>query len=318
MPRRSLTAVVTAFCLVLASVVLVSASEVLSVPLEFGTISEAVAAASPGDVVEVTPGTYKENVVITIPIVLRGPRTDDLDVVVVGLASTEPVLEIRLAEEQTVILEHVGIQTAGPGACILVASSPASKLEVRDCHFTGLGGYETKCIDVVRGQLVVEDCSFVGPNKANRVLDRSNGVLVRWGARATIRRCAFRWFEDAIQTHSGQYLRAEENSISDSMGGITLWNSAFAQTEAFIHDNTIRSCTAGISLTGHTAALDIRRNILMDTRWLPFRIALSQCPGTEDGVRFTGEITGFENRTNTPDLLCPGADDSYWPSGFVM
>ena len=53
-------------------------AEVLHVPADFATISDAVDSATPGDVILVAPGTYRESVIVDVPdVTVRGENRND-------------------------------------------------------------------------------------------------------------------------------------------------------------------------------------------------------------------------------------------------
>jgi hypothetical protein len=56
-----------------------SAATIVRVPEDFSTIQAAVDAASDGDVIDIAPGTYAENVTIAKPLTLRGRVYDTMD-----------------------------------------------------------------------------------------------------------------------------------------------------------------------------------------------------------------------------------------------
>jgi len=293
-------------------------AQVLHVPSQFPSISEAVAHASPGAILYVSPGTYSENLVIEIPLSLIGLDGEDEAVRIESNDVSEPIVEVRLSERQGVLIQGLLLVTAGPGACILANGANDAPVTVRCCSFEATGGCETNCIDVVRGNMTVADSTFVGPNKAQRVLDRSNGVFVRADASAIVRDCTFSDFEDSVQTQGGRRLVVQGSRITCSMGGLTVWNDESDETEVIFDRNTILDCVAGITLTGHAASVNITSNRISGSRWLPFRIALPTCPGTEDGTPFTGQIRGRANTVDPPEALCPWEDDPYWPAGFFL
>ena len=291
-------------------------TQALLVPSQYPTIAEAIAAASPGAIIYVSPGVYVENLVIEIPLSLIGVGGGDEPVQIEGERASDPVIEVRIAERQGALIQQLLLVTEGSGACILLDSAVAASVTVRRCNLDAMGGYETNCIDVMRGSLVVTESAFVGPNKALARLDRSNGVFVGGGASAVIRDCTFTDFEDSVQTQGGERLIVEQCRIRHSIGGITIWNAAWHDTEAMFDRNTIVDCVAGISLTGHAASVTISSNTIRESHWLPFRLALTVCPGTEDGTPFTGELSGRGNTVDVPELLCPAIDAPYWPVGF--
>jgi len=293
-------------------------AQVLHVPSQFPSISEAIAHASPGATIYVSPGTYIENPVIAIPLSLVGLDEEDEVVRIESEEASEPIIEVRLSERQGVLIQGLLLVTAGPGACILANGADDARVTVRRCSFEATGGYETNCIDVVRGNMTVADSTFVGPNKAQRVLDRSNGVFVRADASAIVRDCTFSDFEDSVATQGGRRLVVQGSRITRSIGGLTIWNGDSDETEVIFDRNTILDCVAGITLTGHTVSISITWNRISESRWLPFRIALPTCPGTEGGTPFTGQIRGRANTVDTPEALCPWEDDPYWPAGFFL
>lgn len=75
---------------------------VINVPQDYKTIRDAVENANPQDTVIVDEGEYKENIVITKPIVIRASKGPDVTIVH-ALIQGEPVFKIKNTNEASII-----------------------------------------------------------------------------------------------------------------------------------------------------------------------------------------------------------------------
>jgi parallel beta-helix repeat protein len=127
---------------------------------QFGSICEALRAATQGMIIEVMEGKYQEELVIDKAVTLRSSRSNGSEHVLVEIqgSTSRPVLS-----------------STSPNASVRGVSflhvSPVSS-EGRDC---------TRCVDVASGRLHMEDCEVTSAYGV--------GVVVRDGARLEARRC---------------------------------------------------------------------------------------------------------------------------------
>ncbi|NIM07320.1 MAG: hypothetical protein GTO55_11610 [Armatimonadetes bacterium] len=70
----------------------------ITVPGDYATIGEAVAAASDGDIINVSPGTYTENIVVDKPVSIRGVKGANVTAVTGAVLSTDPVIQIKSSD----------------------------------------------------------------------------------------------------------------------------------------------------------------------------------------------------------------------------
>jgi len=75
---------------------------VINVPQDYKTIRDAVENANPQDTIIVDEGEYKENIVITKPIVIRASKGPDVTIVH-ALIQGEPVFKIKNTNEASII-----------------------------------------------------------------------------------------------------------------------------------------------------------------------------------------------------------------------
>jgi nitrous oxidase accessory protein NosD len=122
----------------------------------FETIQAAVDAAAPGDVIEVAPGIYQENVRIRTPLTVRAAAGG---VEVHAADGALPVFDVRADD---VVIEGIAITSGNAG----VLAGPANRAVVRNCEIyrnrygVALGFYQTgPCNDCVAENNYIHDNS---------------------------------------------------------------------------------------------------------------------------------------------------------------
>lgn len=162
---------------ILAMIAPSAAAVTLHVPGDHPTIQAALAAASPGDVVEVACGEYFEaNLNMPSGVVLRS-ATGDADCVTVNADGQERCIWVDMADASTQIegLELVGAGGSGGGIYCFDSSRP----EIRACRFARnlTGGDGAGLVAAAGSAPHVVDCEFVD----NRAIQGSSD-LERGGA----------------------------------------------------------------------------------------------------------------------------------------
>ncbi|MBH5333847.1 right-handed parallel beta-helix repeat-containing protein [Streptomyces pactum] len=161
---------------------------------EYASLTAALEAAGDGDVLSIAPGTYRENVVVTRAVTLRGPEGARG---AVRIAPTEGVA-LTVRASATVRDLHIEGQDAASPALLVeegvpeisdvrVATRSAVGIEVRGsarptvrrCSVDNPGGIGVSVLDGAGG--VFEDCEVVAAGQS--------GVTVRGGARPRLERC---------------------------------------------------------------------------------------------------------------------------------
>lgn len=203
----------------------------------YGTVSEALAAAADGDVLVLSPGIYRENLVIEQSVTVRGPRQDGDGPVRIAPPEGVPLTVRGSATVQELRIE--GQDTTAPGVLVenstpeliglQVHTSSASGVEVRAgarptvrkltvSNATGLG------ISVTDGAGgLFEDCEVLEAGQP--------GVSVRGSAHLRLERCVIRHSTGAGISVSGDgsAVDAVGCEISDITGaGIQLGDRATA------------------------------------------------------------------------------------------
>jgi len=295
-----------------------AAASTLTVPSEYETIALAVEASVEGDVIEVSPGSYSGHVIVSTAITIRGLPTEEEAVELLGNEELETVLDLRPESGKRITVDGLTIRSGGAKRCIRVSGHPDGDVLVRNCHLEGRATYEMICVLAERGNVIVEDSSFDGPNKAAWLLDRSVGVGVFAGCSGTARRCSFAHFEDGAETWGGDSLVVDECSFRKCIGGTVIWNSEFDRTAVRVTRNVFDDCTVGIVLAGRVSVAEVSYNKITDSRWMAFRIEVPSLCDRTDAAPFSGELTGRHNDVDDLDSQCPSEDDSFWPCRFFL
>jgi len=121
----------------------------------YPTITDALAGASPGDVVAIDPGTYEENLVVDVPVTLRGSGRGST--LLRGTGSGDAVVRL----DTDVRIEHLSIDGNGdPGVRQWLSS--VLRVELVDVEIYGadtLGGsHQAGAVDVSRAELLIREC----------------------------------------------------------------------------------------------------------------------------------------------------------------
>ena len=94
--------------IILALVYATAAGAVINVPSDFGTIGEAITAASSGDTVQIANGVYYEHLMINKPLTLLGESREST---IVDGSSMGNVIEVT---GSSVVIRRLTVQNAGP------------------------------------------------------------------------------------------------------------------------------------------------------------------------------------------------------------
>ncbi|MFN2371404.1 MAG: right-handed parallel beta-helix repeat-containing protein, partial [Candidatus Krumholzibacteriia bacterium] len=164
MARDRCTALLTTILILAAAVAARAAT--IAVPGERPTLGAALAAARPGDVIELAPGHYAEySLAVTVPVTVRGLGAAPADVVLDGdgrgrLLSIEDV-------DGTVVLQNLTLREG-------LAAGPTSRLRS--------GG----AVYVARSSLIAQNCRFENNRAAAH-----GGALRFVGAQGRLSQCVF-------------------------------------------------------------------------------------------------------------------------------
>ena len=185
---------------------------------EYASLAAALEAAADGDVLTVSPGTYRENLVVERAVTLRGPEGSSpgsvriapadgvpltvrasavlQDLHVEGQDATSPAL---LVEEGAAELRNVRIVTrSATGVEVRAGARPT----VRQCTVDNPAGIGIAVLDGGGG--VFEECEVMATGQA--------GVTVRGGAHPRLERCRVHHASGAGLTVTG------DNSVLEAVG----------------------------------------------------------------------------------------------------
>lgn len=220
---------------------------------EYDSLSSALDAAADGDVLSLSPGTYRENLVVSRAVTLRGAEGAPG---AVRIAPTEGVAVTVRASARLVDLHIEGHDAAQPALLVeggapeleglRVATRSAAGIEVRGgarptvraCTVDNPGGVGISVLDGAGG--VFEDCEVVAAGQA--------GVSVRGGAAPRLERCRVHHARGAglSLTGEGSTLEAAGCEVYEIKGtGVQVTSRATGRlTDCRVH----RTCGDGVSL----------------------------------------------------------------------
>lgn len=285
----------------------------IQVPGDFPTIQDAITAASPGDIIEIDPGTWTGPFVIVKDLSLRGMGTAPGDVVLTNPpSSTERVLVA--AGAITATIENLSFVDAPDGAVRGQAGSAVACYGVvfRNNH-AGTGG----AIQLNGASAIVWDSRFIENTSTNRgsaiattgfnsfsnlQINRStfrrntgaDGVISVYYGLATINESLFEDANDSIYTIDARTNSEVSviNSILTGMSGIAPFyvgeDTELVITNATIADN---ECTgAGLASGSLPGSVDVRNSIVRFDESLPLAGAALTVAGRYSNI--TGGLVG--------------------------
>ena len=224
----------------------------IEVPTDFPTVQAAVDAAVEGDVILVSPGSYRENVtVITSGITIKGPKAI-IDGAYAGTAMTVTADDVALIGLEFVnggvpategAAEGGGLDYTGSGAFILKCEASGSAgFGIR---LTGHGELESNVVAACLGAGIVVD---TGDQTGEQVLLRDNEVF-RSGS--------------GIEADDGPFM-FDRNTVSNNTGdGIRLTVLSAGSTGTpnvsteFTHNHCIGNGGTGMSIQDEVGAVTV-------------------------------------------------------------
>ena len=188
-----------------------ASADALLVPEEYRTIGEAIAAAEDGDVIQVGPGVFYENLyVANKQIAIRGEETNGVTVIDGSNAEND---------FSSCFVVGAGSEFSGPTTLILNAVVLRNG---RGSNVYGIrrgGGIYIEYAEVSLADVVIENCS-VELNEFGQ--DTWGGAVCNYSGVVNANNCIFR--NNSSEGKGG--------AIWSSFGSVTVTDSAFAQNQA--------------------------------------------------------------------------------------
>ncbi|MEV7413983.1 right-handed parallel beta-helix repeat-containing protein [Streptomyces sp. NPDC089919] len=286
---------------------------------EYPTLAAALAAAGDGDVLSLSPGTYRENLVVRHAVVLRGPegsagsvRIAPPDGVALTLLASAVLQDLRV-EGQDTAAPALLVEDGAPELTDLrVVTRSSAGIEVRGagrpvvrrCTVDNPAGVGISLLDGAGG--VFEDCEVVSAGQS--------GISVRGGAHPRLERCRVHHASGAglCVTGEGSGLEALGCEVYEIKGaGVQITGRAAARlTDCSVHrtsaDGVTLDTDAVLSLDGcdiHDVpenAVDLRsRSVLTLSRTTVRRFGRNGLSVWDPGTRV--EAYGCEIHDSTGD-----------------
>ncbi|WP_394435949.1 right-handed parallel beta-helix repeat-containing protein [Streptomyces sp. SGAir0957] len=219
---------------------------------EYASLAAALEAAGDGDILTIAPGTYRENLVVTRAVTLRGPegtpgsvRIAPADGVPLTVRASATVQDLHI-EGQDVAAPALLVEEGAPElAGIRVVTRSASGIEVRGgarptvrrCTVDNPAGIGIAVLDGGGG--VFEECEVVAAGQA--------GVAVRGGAHPRLERCRVHHTSGSGLSATGEHtgLEAVGCEIYEVKGsGVQVTGRAAAHlTDCDVHRTTADGVT---------------------------------------------------------------------------
>jgi nitrous oxidase accessory protein len=281
----------------------------------FSKIQEAIDAADPGDVILIQTGTYKENLLITKPLTLRGE--DILTTILQPLDPKAPTIRIRFAS--SVFVE--GLTVEGPGVAGVEASMQEVGVQIENAEVTLYGN---RIVNFTWGFKIYT----FGPKvvvRENQVINRiivpgggglGVGMLVLGSGEVHIQANHFSSLGTSLVIGGQVRVLMEGNRISGGKEGVVI--GGFGHT--ILKGNEIsNTMTNGIALDDRVTA-EFWENVVKDNRGWGIAARVQECfpDKAELPERFQGQVIGEGNEIegNLRGNLCPSYPGPPWPEGF--
>lgn len=226
-------------------------SVVISVPEDYETISEALAAAPNGAIVEIAAGTYRESLVINRPVSLR-PADDDGEVLLAP-AADEPVIAI----EDTDYVTIEGLSIVGGEIGIFVTRS--QDITIRDNFVSGsrLVGIKVR----LGAADILDNTVFHAQPPYGMGIHVTN--TTQWPPSRVVGNLVFGHSRSGIYTNMTGMIEVMDNVVSDNgRHGIAITEMSHADVLGNI---VVDNAETGIQLLDMSMA-HICDNIVSDTR----------------------------------------------------
>ncbi len=192
---------------------------------DYRNIQEAIDNASPGDTIEVKPGTYPDTVTVYYPLVLVGsPKSE-------GSGEESIKEEESRTGDEGVIGKECIIGDEDTPIALYVSSGD---VVLRDLTF--LGNFSGVFLNSSDGSLI-EGCSFRDSETALKILDSSE---------CTVQDCDILARHTGIELENSNSTVVRESRLSAPAAGI----AAKASKNVLISGNWLENCELGIAATG--------------------------------------------------------------------
>jgi hypothetical protein len=307
----------------------------LSVPGDYSDLPAALDAAGAGDVIEIAPGTYAVNLLISKDVEIRAE-----------VADSPPILEpkswdlsiITVQSDSSVLVQNIAVQSSYG---IAFRVKDGAQLDLLDCtfsenemdlHISGsstarLSGcsfshfYQYSIRVVEEANLDVLDCQFEIPVTLDAIVGEGSGELVisnskfiayvdnlyeefvgaicvRAPSSLVVSNCDFTGLGMAIHGNSYRYFSIHDCTFNAGLFGVHLGGRTGEPWElGEIADCTFTLMGQPIKLYGQIGLIDISGNLIQDTTEGPaIGLCLDVCGGCPHGIPpFVGEISGAGN-----------------------
>ncbi len=277
--------------------------EVCSSGCRFSKIQDAIATAKAGDVIQIAAGVYKENIVISKDLTLRGPNSEGA--VISAEDANQPAVLIKGAH--SVALSHLAISGAKVG------------VRVEGGHVTILDNtiiVDDIGIDMwsfVQSDSLVQGNALIGRNQVHRTGFSLKGVgLMLIGSSSyVIHDNFFQKLGTGMVIGGGVVCDIRNNRLSKDGDGIIIGSVAQAR---IIENHITDNYRNGIVVSG-ASRVEISGNTIKGNDSLG--VALKESPCYVTNEKFVGSVTGTGNEIsdNAGGNLCPAT--YHWPKMFL-
>ena len=261
MKTRNRTTVLRAFSMAVFLLALVgfggtlAEAKTLKVPSKYATIQEAIDAASAGDTIKISSGTFTENIVIDKKLRIRGKSKTRL----VAADDGEPTVTIAADDVE---LKRLDIR----GGSFGVASDNASNLRL----------LSLKVRDATADGIFLRQSDNALVSKCRSFDNGGNGIFLEInspGAVSVIQKCrAYRNASNGIKLEQGHDTRVESCRVYENANtGIRV----FEMDDAHIKKNRVSENAIGLAVIGRSTDCVVEDNVFSKNQSLGFLVGES-------------------------------------------
>ncbi|MBI4880723.1 MAG: right-handed parallel beta-helix repeat-containing protein [Planctomycetes bacterium] len=255
----------------------------LKVPGDYGTIQAAVNAGSAGDVIEVSQGTYFEDVAINkSDITLRAKSGDTVTIDAGGAGTPLPVAVCSGVTVQKIRLRNTANSV---GLDIVFASS----ILIKGCAVDNASNAGISANVVT--EVVIEECS---------VKNAGGDGIYLYGNSSVVRDTTVRKAGAAGIRVTGTANTIEGNTIEDvADAGIKLGDDPSACADCLVIDNEIDGCWDGIFLDGVSTGNSVLENEIASALYDGIELAPGADANIVSGNNIRVDYSGMECGSNS-------------------
>jgi parallel beta-helix repeat protein len=284
---------------------------------DFLTIQEAINASVAGDVIQVTPGTYEEDLIVNVSVTIEGiaggtvtiyPATSNVGSGVGGQIDT--TTQSCIIEAHDVTLRDLVFNGNNPnlsadidarnGIIANYLNGPWDRLTVEDCNVRNIWLRAIYC-SLGTGHLIRNNTV----RNAKAMALESSGIML-WAANGVVENNVVKKCSIGITNHNSSSGDIFNNTVSDCDLGV-LTNGSNGPT--VVYNNSFTDCVQGHQLIGLRTDVTSRNNTFLRSKWAYTFFGSTGSGFIEDNIIDGGSLTDAVGLSADTDLAPWGTND---------